>query len=103
MPLPFGAGVFFKSKDMKVRLIRKVGKVAAGVYDWPEETVNKLVKLGFAEKMEKVKYENKVLKTAKEIKIVQANPGWFDVTVNGEAVNNKKLRKAEAEELVKTL
>jgi len=86
---------------MKVRLIRKVGKVEAGIYDWPEETVNKLVKIGFAEKMEKVKYENKVLK--KEIKIVQASPGWFDVTVNGESVNNKKLRKAEAEELVKTL
>jgi len=106
---------------MKIQLIRKLGKLQPGVYDWPEVTANKLVKLGFARKIEKAVYENKVLKTettispelmaASEsvaawtpvIEIVETGRGWYDVIVNGKTVNNKKLRKTEAEELVKSV
>ncbi len=60
---------------MKVKLIKNVGKLKPGIYDFAEDVVKNLVKLGFAEvvkepkpkaatpkkkkKIEKVAYENK--------------------------------------------
>jgi indole-3-glycerol phosphate synthase len=87
---------------MIVEFIKRFGQIRVGEKrDLPEKNAEHIVKLGFAKKLEKTVYENKAEKLTYEVK--QASPGWFDVLKDGEPVNTKKLRKAEAEELINNL